>query len=393
MEVPSTVPSYRSPLPAPTVESRSPVDCHRGSIAVQGSSRRGPYGTFTLARRSRTRSASRKPTGVGAMGSEQGPGNRGGDRRKQGGFLDGLRSFGAAVLEGFVGAAQPASGRRDPVATNERPAAARQIHRSLNAWRDRSEEDPSAEAHDDNQSDAESSPSVATKLKGVHLKVFRAGADDAADPTLPAYASTGQNKRSFKKLPPSIQALLRSNTLGEADFLAIKALDDGARAAVATLLGRGTVVVELFKRMDPAGKTALASAADLDQLITDATDARRPMRRERIANMRTAQDLLDWRVKLADRPRNLLGPIETTRNYTELVAEGFRPAGQPQAQGRTNPGLERNLEEEEPGGWNKYYWDFQRGGAFRSLHYNQNETTRRTFDIGVRNGASNPRGR
>lgn len=168
-----------------------------------------------------------------------------GKAKKSGGFLDGLRSFGSAVLDGFLGGdttrsgesgARPSVQRRDPVATRDRPAAAKQIHRSLKAWRDKSDDqtppdddkqatsaEPAANAEpdraggdepgeteaataspaaaEDKQEETKASEketesqeqaqggekeeepvevaakpiSVAAKLRGVHRKIFRAG--------------------------------------------------------------------------------------------------------------------------------------------------------------------------------------------------------------------------
>ncbi len=167
-----------------------------------------------------------------------GKGN-GSKAKKGGGFWDGVRSLGSAVVEGFLGGSSaPSVGRRDPVAARDRPAAARQIHRSLKAWRDKepdaSPADDEAKAPEDasaakeeeattpdaveagpeatsNQGDgaseqegaveqaeetdgaatqAEEEPaeiatkpvSVAAKLKGIHCKVFLAGKDSLRGP-------------------------------------------------------------------------------------------------------------------------------------------------------------------------------------------------------------------
>lgn len=90
-----------------------------------------------------------------------GPKKDGDSPKKQSGFWDGLRSFGSALLEGIAGAqpgnVKPSVSRRDPVASRDRPAAARQVHRSMQAWRDR----------DDQQADAKtgSNDAPATEAK------------------------------------------------------------------------------------------------------------------------------------------------------------------------------------------------------------------------------------
>lgn len=85
-------------------------------------------------------------------GIDSGSKNGSSKAKKGTGFLDGLKSFGSSVLEGFLGGVEPSSSgrpsvdRRDPVAARDRPAAAKQIHRSLKAWRDKDAEgDASAE--------------------------------------------------------------------------------------------------------------------------------------------------------------------------------------------------------------------------------------------------------
>lgn len=90
-----------------------------------------------------------------------GKGNGGGKPKKPGGgFWDVMRKIGAGIVDGMsvgfssggaAGANGSMSARRDPVATNERPAAARQIHRSMKAWRDR-------EAENENDEDATKAP-------------------------------------------------------------------------------------------------------------------------------------------------------------------------------------------------------------------------------------------
>lgn len=76
---------------------------------------------------------------MGAGHDSDGKGNDGGKPKSKAGVWDGLRTFGASVLEGFIGgaAARPAAKGHDPVTEHERPAAAKQIHRSLKAWRER----------------------------------------------------------------------------------------------------------------------------------------------------------------------------------------------------------------------------------------------------------------
>ena len=104
--------------------------------------------------------------------------------KKGGGFWDALRTVGAGVLEGLSGGetiggagSRPRTpSRQDPVLTNERPAAAKQIHRSMKAWRDRQD----AEASDGSEQEAlteqpgkEQAPQIGTKLEGA--RIHRAG--------------------------------------------------------------------------------------------------------------------------------------------------------------------------------------------------------------------------
>ena len=96
----------------------------------------------------------------GGKGGSDGKGTK-----KGSGFLDGLKSFGASMLEGFLGGvgAQPATGpsgrpvvsHRDPVAERDRPQAAKQIQRSLKAWRDHGNETP-GDASEEGATDGES---------------------------------------------------------------------------------------------------------------------------------------------------------------------------------------------------------------------------------------------
>lgn len=78
------------------------------------------------------------------MAEFDGGGKDGPSKKSKGSSLwDGLKQFGQGVLEGFADGVSPggaAGARRDPVSSNERPAAAKQIHRSLKAWRDRENE-------------------------------------------------------------------------------------------------------------------------------------------------------------------------------------------------------------------------------------------------------------
>ena len=73
----------------------------------------------------------------------------GSTKAKKGGFLDGLKSFGATIVDGFLnGSVSVGTGgrrsvdRRDPVAAHERPVAAKQIQRSMKAWRDKEADPP-----------------------------------------------------------------------------------------------------------------------------------------------------------------------------------------------------------------------------------------------------------
>lgn len=58
------------------------------------------------------------------------------------------------VSSGSVGTTRPGAARRDPVTSNERPLAARQIHRSIKAWRDREAENTETEHESKEPGDA-----------------------------------------------------------------------------------------------------------------------------------------------------------------------------------------------------------------------------------------------
>lgn len=55
-------------------------------------------------------------------------------KRKSNGFGKGVRALAEGLLHGLAGATQKTARPHDPVTSNERPAAARQIQRSLQAW-------------------------------------------------------------------------------------------------------------------------------------------------------------------------------------------------------------------------------------------------------------------
>ncbi len=127
--------------------------------------------------------------------------------KKGSGFLDGLKSFGASMLEGFLGgvAGQPATGQsgrpvvshRDPVAERDRPLAAKQIHRSLKAWRDKEADEPASDESKAPEGDAGTAPekdaadAAPAETTGT---ADAAGADDAKSAGTSDQGSADQSK-------------------------------------------------------------------------------------------------------------------------------------------------------------------------------------------------------
>lgn len=121
---------------------------------------------------------------------------------KKSGFWSGLRSIGEGIIDGLgVPVRSNSSGtgggqihrsvdRHDPL-MGERQAAAKQIHRSLNAWRSRQDEQDEAKA-----------PAVEEASPGVALKVFRAKDDEGK--------KRGDHlfNNGLKKLPGELSGLL-----------------------------------------------------------------------------------------------------------------------------------------------------------------------------------------
>lgn len=109
-----------------------------------------------------------------------GKGSNGG-KAKKGGFFDGLKSFGASLLEGFANgvtvnvsssstaqrAGKPGVSRKDPVTANELPRAARQIHRSLSVWRQAADEKAAAGEQDRDEAKADAKADAATEVDGA----------------------------------------------------------------------------------------------------------------------------------------------------------------------------------------------------------------------------------
>lgn len=101
--------------------------------------------------------------------------------KKGGGLWDGLKSFGSSLLDGIAGgiAVGGGAGRRDPVAARDRPAAARQIHRSMKAWRDKEEEGKEAEGAETEGADAGAEKAEAGGGEPGEAPAAEAGAADA----------------------------------------------------------------------------------------------------------------------------------------------------------------------------------------------------------------------
>lgn len=104
--------------------------------------------------------------------------------------MDGLRSFGSSLVDGFLGGAatRPSQGpgRRDPVTSNERPAAARQIHRSMKAWREKESDAPANDEANAAERDAEAAAPESAAESGAPAvsdanSAAPAGSDEAGN--------------------------------------------------------------------------------------------------------------------------------------------------------------------------------------------------------------------
>ena len=116
-----------------------------------------------------------------------GKGGSDGGKAKKGGFLDGLRSFGADFANAFarnMGASteqgsKPSVDRRDPVAVRDRPIAARQIQRRLKIERKAADEE--AGKQDAAPQAAEEQLQEESSAGGVDPAEQDASASDASD--------------------------------------------------------------------------------------------------------------------------------------------------------------------------------------------------------------------
>lgn len=175
-------------------------------------------------------------SGDGLGSGSKGGGSKG--KKSDGDFWGSLRSLGSGLLEGFVGEARPTP-RRDPVAERERPAAARQIHRSMKAWRDR-ESDEGAPGSDNEEQRAAENQGAAPEIDSSDATSAQTDSTEGREPEhqseadphgTPPQSEEASGEGEEKNAPPSLSVAAKLKGIHRKVFLASKSDDTIFRAA------------------------------------------------------------------------------------------------------------------------------------------------------------------